>query len=271
MRGTRRRFVACSGIAAARLSCGGAIWGSSAQAQQRVEAGAAGQLLPQAHVRTPGAGTHQQDLLGGSADVAASPSVDAAALGPIPGAPSAARESNADNFWSAPRRIWLSRAASHGQPARTIQCVWWRDGSIIAEAYEDLSLFLGDPSMYARMAALRGQDKPIPRGWHHAVWMSPVVLDILYALTAWLEVFGMARPIEITSAFRHPTTNAATEGAARNSLHQSGGAVDVVIPGVAASNVARFGTWMRGGGVGVYPARGFTHLDGGRVRQWRGR
>ncbi len=193
--------------------------------------------------------------------------IDRLALGRMPGTGTASQAPSATDFWSAPRQIWLWRRAT----GQSIKAVWWADGQVQPQAYRDLSLFLGDPLMAVRIrqAAQRGQ--PVPAHWHQAVGMSPVVLDTLYALGAWLAYFGMSRPIEVTSGFRHPLTNAAIEGAARDSLHQIGAAVDVVVPGVPASKVAQFGAWMRGGGVGVYPQRGFTHLDAGRVRTWQGR
>jgi uncharacterized protein YcbK (DUF882 family) len=192
--------------------------------------------------------------------------IDQWALGRMPLAGRASQTPSVADFWSAPRELWLRRRAT----GQSIKTVWWADGQVRPQGYRDLSLFLGDPLMdtHIRQALQRGQS--VPAHWHQAVWISPVVLDTLYALGAWLAYFGMARPIEVTSAFRHPLTNAAIEGAARDSLHQRGAAVDVVIPGVPASKVAEFGAWMRGGGVGVYPQRGFTHLDAGRVRSWRG-
>jgi hypothetical protein len=213
--------------------------------------------------------------------------VDYSALGRMPGAVTA--PSVAD-FWSAPRTIWLVRRmgrtdqrgsatslstqaaqdSNGSQGTQVLRTVWWSNGRVIPEAYRDISLFLGDLRMLARIDAAQRQGQRLPPDWHHAVWISPVVLDTLYALTSWLSYFGMDRPIEITSAFRHPLTNAAIEGAARDSLHQRGAAVDVVIPGVPATKVAEFGAWMRGGGVGVYPERGFTHLDAGAIRSWRG-
>ena len=192
--------------------------------------------------------------------------IDRRALGRMPGAGLASQAPSVADFWSAPRQIWLSRRAT----GQSIKAVWWANGQVQPQAYRDLSFFLGDPLMAARIRQILQRGQPLPAHWHPAVWISPVVLDTLYALGAWLTYFGMARPIEVTSGFRHPLTNAAIEGAARDSLHQIGAAVDVVVPGVSAQKVAQFGAWMRGGGVGVYPQRGFTHLDAGRVRSWRG-
>jgi uncharacterized protein YcbK (DUF882 family) len=192
--------------------------------------------------------------------------IDQWALGRMPQAGRAAQAPSVTDFWSAPRELWLRRRAT----GQSIKTVWWSDGQVRPQAYIDLSLFLRDPRMEARIRQASQRGQSIPAHWHQAVWINPVVLNTLYALGAWLAYFGMARPIEVTRAFSHPLTNAAIEGAARDSLHQIGAAVDVIVPGVPASKVAEFGAWMRGGGVGVYLQRDFTHLDAGRVRSWRG-
>lgn len=124
--------------------------------------------------------------------------------------------------------------------------------------------------MQSRIEGLRQLGRPVPAGWYAAMGMSPVLLDILYAINGWLDFFGMARPLVLTSALRHPVTNAAIEGAAKDSRHQRGGAGDLIIPDVPADRVAAFGVWLRGGGVGFYPSKGFTHVDDGRLRVWRG-
>ncbi|MGE8452685.1 MAG: YcbK family protein [Pseudomonadales bacterium] len=77
-------------------------------------------------------------------------------------------------------------------------------------------------------------------------------------------------PITVLSGYRHPYTNARTERAALNSLHMLGQAVDIRIPGVSASRIAQLGKYLSAGGVGYYPADGFTHLDCGKLRTWLG-
>jgi len=102
------------------------------------------------------------------------------------------------------------------------------------------------------------------------VAVSVVLLDILYATNGWLDYHDIARPLAITSAFRHPITNSETEGASKDSRHLVGGAGDLLIPGVNPANVSAYGLWLRGGGVGWYPSKAFTHVDDGRLRAWRG-
>lgn len=176
-------------------------------------------------------------------------------------------------FWERPRWVWLKRSATGEQ----IKLVYWQDGGLIPQAYEQVCWFLrdvrfermlaaNDPAI--RLALNRGQIGQA----HLSAWllMDPVILDILYAYTAWLATFGIDAPITLTSAFRHLITNLTTEGAARDSWHVKGGAADIVVQGVSPGALARFGLWLAGGGVGIYQNRGFIHLDRGRVRAWQG-
>lgn len=170
-------------------------------------------------------------------------------------------------FWERPRTVWLRRPAT----GEEIRATYWANGQLVQHEYLRLCWFLRDPRMQRRIeqASQGGRGAP-PAGWHAAVAYGQIPLDVLYALGGWLEHFRMERPIVVTSAFRHQLTNAATEGAARNSQHTRGQAVDIVIPGVAAERVSQFAQWLRAGGVGFYPSRGFTHIDGGSLRAWRG-
>ena len=59
-----------------------------------------------------------------------------------------------------------------------------------------------------------------------------------------------------------------TEGSVRDSWHTKAGAADLFVPGVPIEQVSRCGTWLAGGGVGLYRDKNFTHVDRGRVRSW---
>jgi uncharacterized protein YcbK (DUF882 family) len=181
---------------------------------------------------------------------------------------------SAPGFWDQPRWVWVRRPDT-GEEAREI---YWADGRLIPEAYQRLSWALRDLHMEDRLRGLQrrraaGERVEIPVDWYAAVAMSPVLLDILYAYCGWLKCFGIDRPLLIPKGggFRHPITNANTEGAAKDSRHQHGGAADPTIQGVDATASARFGLWLRAGGIGVYPAHGFTHVDDGRLRFWHGK
>jgi uncharacterized protein YcbK (DUF882 family) len=99
--------------------------------------------------------------------------------------------------------------------------------------------------------------------------IDPGLLDILYALQ---QQVGSPTPFEIISAFRSPATNAMLArkggGVSTKSLHLSGRAIDIRLPGVATADLRDAGRSLGAGGVGYYPDSDFIHVDTGRVRYW---
>lgn len=193
----------------------------------------------------------------------------ATSVHPPVGAP---RVNSAAEFWTAPRWVWLTRPATGEQ----IRQIYWRDGRLIQSGYEAISWFMRDVR-FDRMLKTKDRriDKALDAGRiereHLTPWMlmDPIIVDILYAYSAWLHSFNINEPVVLTSAFRHMLTNEITEGAARDSWHVKGGAADIVIPSVPTANAAAFGKWLSGGGVGLYASKRFVHLDRGRVRAWK--
>ena len=57
-------------------------------------------------------------------------------------------------------------------------------------------------------------------------------------------------------------------GVAAHSLHLVGKAIDIRVPGLELRDLYRAAVNLRGGGVGIYPASDFVHVDVGRVRTW---
>ncbi|TAL65763.1 MAG: DUF882 domain-containing protein [Burkholderiaceae bacterium] len=179
---------------------------------------------------------------------------------------------NQEGFWSRDRTLWAQRTST----GETIRCTYWSKGQIIQSEYERLCWFARDTTLQR----LIREDSPHIRGAlasgrftsaQISPWtmMNPIIFDVHYAITSWLSWFNMARPIEWTSAFRHPITNELTEGAVRDSWHIHGGAIDSRIPGVPTEQFGRFAKWLGAGGVGVYITQAFAHTDVGRVRSWR--
>jgi uncharacterized protein YcbK (DUF882 family) len=152
-----------------------------------------------------------------------------------------------NDFWIKPRILKLRHSSGE-----SLEIVYWSDGELIQKAYEEACWFMRD------------------RVVQQAVYMNPVLLDISYGITGWLDYYGVHAPIWMNSAYREWVRNSRIEGAALNSEHTKGGALDIRIQGVSSLQTARFGVWLGGGGVGWYPNKNFTHIDSGRVRTWRG-
>lgn len=177
-------------------------------------------------------------------------------------------------FWVAPRSVWLRRPGGGDD----LRATYWADGRLVMTEYQRICVYMRDVGF--ERAILRGDPRVLravrsgllPTEIPVAVPMSPRLLDGLYAIGGWLDHFGMARPLYLTSAYRHPFYNSTmVEGAVRNSYHTKGRASDIVIHGVAPQQLSQFGEWLGVGGVGLYVAKGFTHLDDGAQRFWRGK
>lgn len=184
----------------------------------------------------------------------------------------ASREDGSEkSFWERPRWVWLKRVATGEQ----IKVVYWKDGQLLPQAYADISWLLRDIRFEMMLAngdarIKRALDTGIITPAHLSPWMlmDPVLLDILYAYSAWLAYHNVRSPVWMTSGFRHIITNSLTEGAAFDGWHTKGGAGDIVVPSVRPMAVASFGKWLAAGGVGLYTHKNFTHIDRGRVRSW---
>lgn len=172
----------------------------------------------------------------------------------------------AAGFWEVPRTIWARRPGS----GEEVKVTYWADGALLRDGYLELCRFLRDTTMDRRIQERRRAGLPVPGGWYAIAFVDVALLDILYAFCGWLKHHGIEMPLILTSAFRHVVTNLSTEGAALNSWHTIAGAGDLIIPGISNESVTRFGMWLSAGGVGYYAHKGFTHVDRGRVRVFRG-
>lgn len=86
------------------------------------------------------------------------------------------------------------------------------------------------------------------------------------------EKVGSKNEFQIWSAYRSPKTNASLRsmGAAENSYHIRGKALDLNLPGTHLTNMKKAARSLRAGGVGFYPESKFIHLDTGPARSWHG-
>jgi uncharacterized protein YcbK (DUF882 family) len=99
--------------------------------------------------------------------------------------------------------------------------------------------------------------------------MDPRLFDVLSTVATTLEA---TEPFQVISGYRSPETNEAvareSRRVSRASLHMSGMAADVRLPGRDSMGLARMAAGMQIGGVGLYRRDGFVHLDCGPARRW---
>lgn len=99
--------------------------------------------------------------------------------------------------------------------------------------------------------------------------IDPRIVDILYMVR---EKANTKSPYEVLSGYRSPKTNAYLArhgtGVARNSLHMTGQAIDVRLPGTSTRKLSDLAYGLRSGGVGYYAKSNFVHMDTGQVRRW---
>lgn len=153
------------------------------------------------------------------------------------------------DFWTRPRELWMRRQGTKDE----VRVVYWKDGKLQAEGYWQACALLRD--VRANLMTT----------------IDPTVLDILRGITGYYQAWAWPYPIVATSGYRTlNTNNSLGESAAKNSMHLYGKAVDMFIHGIPPRDVVALGMYLQQGGVGFYPSKGFTHLDTGKLRTWRG-
>lgn len=137
------------------------------------------------------------------------------------------------------------------QTGEAFEGVYWRNGRYERDALRQLDVVFRDPSM----------DETTP--------MDPRLFDVLFTVAQHLDSNEF---YEVISGYRAPETNAARSRESRRvsrvSLHMSGMAADVRLPGRQSMGIARTAADMQIGGVGLYRRDGFVHLDCGPARRW---
>jgi uncharacterized protein YcbK (DUF882 family) len=145
------------------------------------------------------------------------------------------------------RRISINRART----SEGFSGIYWRDGRYDREALRQLDWLLRDPSM------------------EEATPMDPRLFDVLATVHQRLDA---NEPFEVISAYRAPETNASNARRSRRvsrvSLHMSGMAADVRLPGRNPFGMAREAAALQLGGVGLYRGSGFVLMDCGPARRW---
>lgn len=139
----------------------------------------------------------------------------------------------------------------HTHTGERLKVTYWEGGSYISDSLKDINHLMRD---------FRSND--IHR-------IDPSLLDQLFAVRMKLET---DRPFHIISGYRSPRTNSMLRGrgrgVAKHSLHMSGKAIDIRVPGRSLDKVRMAALSMQAGGVGYYAGPQFVHMDTGRVRRW---
>lgn len=151
-----------------------------------------------------------------------------------------------NDFWSQPRKVSLLRS----ETKEGAELVYHANGQLNEREYHYACHILRD---------IR-QNK--------AVLMDPKLLDLICATQAWLKYYGYNGPIHVNSGYRTLKTNGSLEGAAKNSMHLYGKAIDFRVPGLTPMQIAQIAAKFQAGGIGIYPTSNFIHLDTGGVRVW---
>lgn len=148
---------------------------------------------------------------------------------------------------SGPRLLRIRRV----QTGESFEGAYWRDGRYDRDALRRLDVVFRDPAL----------DETTP--------MDPRLFDVLNVVAAQLDT---DEAYEVISGYRAPETNAArarqSRRVSRVSLHISGMAADVRLPGRQSLAIARLAADLQTGGVGLYRRDGFVHLDCGPARRW---
>ncbi len=135
---------------------------------------------------------------------------------------------------------------------------------------ERISVRYHKPSGRYDQAAL--QDINYVLRCHHSNQVCKIDVQLLDYLHQIVSMVGPGKEVHIFSGYRSPSYNnwlvRTGKGAAPKSLHTTGQALDISIPGVRLTHVWRAAAKLQFGGVGNYRRRGFIHIDTGPLRYW---
>lgn len=185
---------------------------------------------------------------GGTAVAAAPPSAATVSPPPPPGPQAQAIQQKARAMLEEglPRRLTV-RNSSTGEQASV---VYWVGGQYDSWELARISQLLRD----------HHQNDTIAIDWRLA--------DLLWLVAR----LSGAESVDVHSGYRSEKTNtwlaSMQAGVAPDSLHKTGKALDVSLPGVSPRTVAALAAALSWGGVGFYGDQGHVHLDVGAVRTW---
>ena len=139
----------------------------------------------------------------------------------------------------------------HTHTSDQLRVTYYRDGTYIPAALDELRVFLADWR----------------NGAQHEI--DPELMDILWKIQ---RATGNRETFEVISAYRSEETNrqlrSKSRGVAQNSQHLLGKAIDVRLRGLDTRELRDTALELKLGGVGYYEKTDFVHVDTGRVRRW---
>ncbi len=146
-----------------------------------------------------------------------------------------------------PRRL----AFYHTHTGETLAATYWDKGRYVPGALAHIDYILRD--------FVNNERRLIDRR----------LLDLLADLH---RRTGSRAPFEIISAYRSPSTNAMlranSDGVAQHSYHIKAQAIDIRLRDVPLRRLHATAKAMKRGGVEMYTASNFVHVDTGPVRYW---
>ena len=149
-------------------------------------------------------------------------------------------------FWNQDRRLWLRRESTKEE----FDVPFVVNGQLHYPNYVRLCYLLRD---------VVDNDATVE--------IDVALLNLLYGMQEWARKLGYPDCVLcINSGHRTVRHNARVEGAALNSMHLYGKAVDITMTGVPIATLALMASFFDAGGVGSYPT--FLHVDVGSVRRW---
>ena len=126
---------------------------------------------------------------------------------------------------------------------------YWRDGQVQQSEW------------FAMLKLFRDVEQNV------ALHYDPTVVDVVWAVQEWARLdMGWSLNFRMTDGARTEATNNATAGAASNSQHMKGRAIDGRLEGISLDLYAKAARFFSLGGVGLYKTH--VHVDSGSVRQW---
>lgn len=132
-----------------------------------------------------------------------------------------------------------------------LSLTYFEKGRYLSEALDEISFLLRD--------FRTGDTHPI----------DPELLDQLHDLK---QILGLNQAFDVVCGYRSPLTNAQLHaehtGAANNSFHMHGRAIDIRVERFGLRRLHSAALAMHRGGVGYYPESNFIHLDTGTFRTW---